>query len=161
MPDKPIINARRQIGWQRRWLSDAATLALWIGWVYLWIPLVVKFHQIFIHHKNIEIAAIEMLETVAPIPVVTSVAILLGTSALLMLWTLLPKRSVIHAHEAVPVEEYARHFGLDAQAVQTGRASRICVVVHDEAGNFVEIQPRQSQPSSLQSHAFFEIPPRP
>jgi len=44
-----------------------------------------------------------------------------------MLWTLLPKRKVTHAHPAVTIEDYALYFGLDLQDIQAGRASRICV----------------------------------
>lgn len=139
MADGPIINARRQIGWRRRLFSDTATAALWIGWVYLWIPVVGKFHQIIRAHLNLETTAMEVLETVAPIPVANSVVALLGTSALLMLWSLLPKRRVTHAHAGVAIEDHAQFFGLDPQEIQAGRDSRICVVTHDEKGAFVQI----------------------
>lgn len=139
MSDKLIINVRRHIGWHRRLLSDIATAALWVIWFCLWIPVIVKFHQVILHHLNLQTAAIEALDVMAPIPVVHSVIALVGTSALLMLWTLLPKRKVTHAHAAVTIEDYARYFGLDPQDIQAGRASRICVATHDEGGNFVEI----------------------
>lgn len=139
VPDKPIINVRRHMDWRRRLLSDVATAALWVVWIYLWIPVVGKLHQILLHHLNLETAAIEALDVVAPIPVVNSVIALLGTSVLLMLWTLLPKRKVTHAHAAVTIEDYARYFALDPKDIQAGRASRICVATHDEGGNLLEI----------------------
>ena len=140
MVEKLIINARKQIGWRRRALSDVATAGLWIGWIYLWIPVFLKFHEVVRHHLNLEKAAIEVLEAVAPIPIEHSLVALLGTSALLMLWTLLPKREVTQAHAVEEIEDYAGFFGLAAQEIAAGRASRICVVTHDENGSIVGLE---------------------
>jgi poly-beta-1,6-N-acetyl-D-glucosamine biosynthesis protein PgaD len=142
VPEKLIINASRQLAWHRRLFSDLATLALWIGWICLWIPLMVKFRQILLHHLNLETAAIQVLDVVAPIPVTHSVIALMGTSALLILWALLPSRQVKYAHEVATTEDFADCFRISPASIESGRASRICVVTHDEQGNVVDIAPR-------------------
>jgi poly-beta-1,6-N-acetyl-D-glucosamine biosynthesis protein PgaD len=140
MAEKLIINARKQIGWRRRVLSDIATASLWIGWIYLWIPVFRKFHEVVRHHLDLGKAAIEVLEAVAPIPIEHSIVALLGTSALLMLWALLPKLEVTQAHAVEEIEDYAGFFGLELREIAAGRASRICVVTHDENGGIVGVE---------------------
>ena len=115
MAEKLIINARRQIGWHRRLLSDVSTAGLWIGWIYLWLPVIRKLHQVTRHHLGLETGVIDVLEAVAPISIHHSVEALLGTSALLLLWTLLPRRQVMQSHAVEAIEDYARYFGLAVQ----------------------------------------------
>jgi poly-beta-1,6-N-acetyl-D-glucosamine biosynthesis protein PgaD len=139
MAEKLIINARRQIGWRRRLLSDVSTAGLWIGWIYLWLPVFTKLRQVTRHHLGLETDVIEVLEAAAPISVHHSVEALLGTSALLLLWTLLPRRQVTQSHAVEKIEDYARYFRLAADEIERGRASRICVVTHDDDGDIVGV----------------------
>jgi poly-beta-1,6-N-acetyl-D-glucosamine biosynthesis protein PgaD len=140
MAEKLIINARRQIGWHRRLLSDVSTAGLWIGWIYLWLPVFRKLHQVTRHHLGLETDVIDVLEAVAPISIHHSVEALLGTSALLLLWTLLPRRQVTQSHAVEAIEDYARYFGLAVQEIEGGRDSRICVVTHDDNGDIVRVE---------------------
>jgi poly-beta-1,6-N-acetyl-D-glucosamine biosynthesis protein PgaD len=139
MAEKLIINARKQIGWGRRLLSDVSTAGLWIGWIYLWLPVFRKLHQVMRHHLGLETDVIQVLAAAAPISIRHSVEALLGTSALLLLWTLLPRRQVTQSHAVDTIEDYARYFGLAVQEIAAGRESRICVVTHDDNGDIVGI----------------------
>jgi poly-beta-1,6-N-acetyl-D-glucosamine biosynthesis protein PgaD len=142
MAEKLIINARRQIGWRRRLLSDVSTAGLWIGWIYLWLPVFSKLHQVIRHHLGLETEVIEVLEAAAPISIRHSLEALLGTSALLLLWTLLPRRRVTQSHAVETIEDYARYFGLTVEEIAAGRESRICVVTHDDDGDIVRVEAR-------------------
>jgi len=84
-------------------------------------------------------AAIEVLETVDPISIKYSLVMLVGTCALLMLWTLLPKRQVTRAHEVTTLDDYARAFKLPADRIAEGRNSRITTVHCDEEGSIVRL----------------------
>jgi poly-beta-1,6-N-acetyl-D-glucosamine biosynthesis protein PgaD len=143
MADKLIINARRELGWHRRLLSDVLTAGLWVGWFLLWIPVFRKLHQVIRLHLDFGLAAREVLYTVTPISFVHSMIALLGTSALLLLWSLLPKRRVGEAHEARTNLDYARYFQLDEADINLGRESRICVVSHKDDGAITGIEVRQ------------------
>lgn len=139
MPERMIINARRELGWRRRLLSDVLTACLWVGWILLWIPAFRKLHQVIRLHLNFEPAAREVLDTVTPISIEHSLIALIGTSALLMLWSLLPKRRVTHAHATLSTVDYARHFEIPEREIRGGRLARICVVSHDEDGTITGI----------------------
>jgi poly-beta-1,6-N-acetyl-D-glucosamine biosynthesis protein PgaD len=140
MPEKLIINARRQLGWHRRILSDVATLALWLVWIYLWLPVLDKLRQVIRLRLHFEPAAAEVLETIEPIDFSNSVFLLLGTCALLLLWTLLPKRRIAVGHPVTTLEDCAEEFGLPPAAITEGRAGRIMTVHHDDSGAIVRIE---------------------
>ena len=139
MAEKLIINARRRLGWRRRILSDVATVALWITWLYLWMPVLRKLHQVIRLKLGFEPAAVEVLETVDPISLKYSVISLIGTCALLMLWTLLPKRQVTHAHAITTLDDYAAAFDLPPGDIADGRDGRITTVHCDEDGRIVRL----------------------
>ena len=138
-----IINARRDLGWHRRLASDVLTAGLWVGWVLLWIPVFRKLHQVIRLHIHFGLAAREVMETVTPISLMHSMIALLGTSVLLLLWSLLPRRNVGEAHEARATLDYARHFGVDETQIKLGQDSRICVVSHDDSGAITAIEVTQ------------------
>lgn len=134
MREKFIINARRDLRRRHRWLSDVLTAGLWIGWILLWMPVFRKLREVVRLHVDFELAAREVLDTVTPISITHSLVALIGTAALLLLWSLLPKHKTLHAEGTLSTADYARHFGLDERAILAGCDSRICVVTHDEAG---------------------------
>lgn len=134
MANKLIINERRQLGWRRRILSDVATLGLWLGWIYLWLPVFRKLIEEHRHHLQLEPMAIGVLDTIAPISPWHAAIALVGTSALLLLWRLLPTRQVTHAHTVESLDDYARYFGIDADVIRRAQASRVCIVHHDDHG---------------------------
>ena len=134
MPERFIINARRDLRRRHRWLSDVLTAGLWIGWILLWLPVFRKLREVVRLHVDFELAAREVLDTVTPISITRSLVALIGTAALLLLWSLLPKRKATHAAGTLATADYARHFGIDEAAILGGRASRVCIVRHDDAG---------------------------
>ncbi|HVN43568.1 MAG TPA: poly-beta-1,6-N-acetyl-D-glucosamine biosynthesis protein PgaD [Steroidobacteraceae bacterium] len=142
MSEKMIINARRELGWRRRILSDGITVVLWVLWIALWIPVYDKLHEVIQMRMSFEPAAEEVFEAMDPIDVSNSLFALLGTTGLLLLWTLLPRRKVTRAHELTTLEDYAAAFQLPAEEITAGRASRVAVVHHDEAGAIVQIETR-------------------
>lgn len=144
MPDRMIINARRELGWRRRIVSDVATVLLWAGWLLLWIPAFRKLEEVIRLKLSFQLGAIQVLETVDPISVRTSLIALLGTCTLLLLWTLMPRRQVTHAHAVATLADYAEHFKLPAAQISAGRSSRIVVVHHDEAGAVVAVEAEAS-----------------
>ena len=89
-----------------------------------------------------EPAAIEVLDVITPVSLEHSIIALVGTSALLLLWSLLPSRGVTHAHAVQGLDDYSDYFDLDAGEIIAGRESRVCVVHHDDHGNIVGIEPR-------------------
>ncbi|MBS0213807.1 MAG: poly-beta-1,6-N-acetyl-D-glucosamine biosynthesis protein PgaD [Proteobacteria bacterium] len=142
MTQRLIINARKDLSWRRRLLSDAVTALLWIGWFVLWFPVLRKLYQAIALHRYFASAAIDVLDTLTPISLPHALLALIGTSALLMLWSLLPTRRLMQAHVVQTLEDYADYFDLDEAVIAAGQASRVCVIHHDEEGRIVAIDPR-------------------
>jgi poly-beta-1,6-N-acetyl-D-glucosamine biosynthesis protein PgaD len=139
MAEKLIINARRQLGWPRRILSDLATLALWMLWLYLWLPAFRKLEQVMHLRLSFEPAAVEVLETVDPISPRHSLEALVGTCALLLLWSMLPRRKVTHVHDETRLEEYAEASGVPVERLVRVQRSRVATVHHDDLGRIIAI----------------------
>jgi poly-beta-1,6-N-acetyl-D-glucosamine biosynthesis protein PgaD len=137
-----IINARGDLGWRRRLLSDVVTAAMWAFWILLWLPVFRKLAKVIALHLGFAPAMIQVFDAITPISLVYSSIALVGTSALLLLWTLLPTRRLTHAHDMQALQDYAEYFDLDEDDIVAGRNSSICVVSHDEHGNIVAIEPR-------------------
>jgi poly-beta-1,6-N-acetyl-D-glucosamine biosynthesis protein PgaD len=142
MADDLIINARRKLGWRRRILSDLTTVMLWITWLYLWMPVWRKLRHVIRLKLRLEPAAIEVLETVDPISLKYSLIALVGTCALLMLWTLLPKRQVTRAHSVTTLDDYASAFNLPAGTIADNRNNRITTVHCDDEGAIIALDRR-------------------
>ncbi|MBS0193262.1 MAG: poly-beta-1,6-N-acetyl-D-glucosamine biosynthesis protein PgaD [Proteobacteria bacterium] len=142
MTQRLIINARKELSWRRRLLSDGFTALLWIGWFVLWFPVFRKLYQAIALHRFFASAAIDVLDTLTPISLPHALLALIGTSALLMLWSLLPMRKLTQAHVVQTLEDYAAYFELDETAIAAGQRSRICTIHHDEEGRIVAIEPR-------------------
>ena len=140
MPEKMIINARRDLGRRHRIVSDLLTACLWGGWILLWIPAFRKLLEVIHLHLDFGLAAKEVLDTVTPISIARSLVALLGTSVLLLLWSLLPKRQVGQAHAFRSMADYASYFNLEERTIVDGCNSRICVVCHDEDGGITGIE---------------------
>ena len=139
MVNRLIINARSDLGWRRRLLSDVVTALMWAGWILLWLPVFLKLRKIVRLHLSVAPAAMEVLDTLAPIPLLHALIALLGTITLLLLWTLLPSRKLTHAHGVQTLDDYAEFFDIAESDIIAGRDSRICVVSHDEYGNIVDV----------------------
>ncbi len=142
MPERMIINARGDLGWRRRLLSDVVTTLMWAGWILLWLPVFRKLSQVIALHLGFAPAMIQVFDAITPISLVHSLIALVGTCGLLLLWTLLPTRKLTHAHGVQALQDYAEYFDLDEGDIIAGRDSRICVVSHDEYGNIEGIEPR-------------------
>lgn len=146
MPEPLIINVSRDLGWRRRLASRATTTALWCGFALLWLPVALKLHEVVRQRLSFEPAAIEVLETVDPLSPWHSLIALLGTCALLLLWSLLPSRTAGATHTAETPEALALGFGLEPAQVANAQAARICVVHHDEHGRVIAVEARGDEP---------------
>ena len=138
MANQLIINARSQLSWNRRLFSDASTLALWSMWLWLCRSALLRL-------AGIVGLAVGMRHTVAHaqpaddmVSFEDAAAALLGTCSLLMLWNRLATQPA-PIPRALPAPDYASFFGIDPAELAIARASRVCIVHHDERGSILRI----------------------
>jgi poly-beta-1,6-N-acetyl-D-glucosamine biosynthesis protein PgaD len=149
MQDSPIINARRQLRWQRRLFSDATTALLWAGWLWLCRPAVFAVTRLLAIGLGLSLKhpAAKLLSLGAPVSVEGTALALAGTSALLILWNRLSSQPALRPR-LTRLPDYAGHFGIDTQAIVAGRHSAICTVHHDEQGRITRIDVRSAKQRS-------------
>jgi len=136
-----IIDARDRLPWTHRFAWEASTAALWGGWLWLWAPLL---------KAGMPLARLSVLlppwllsadHTLGADGFPLSLVALAGTSGSLLVLSKLPVRKP-GAGEALPVEEYARHFEVPEQVIEAGRRATTCVVHHDADGRIARIECR-------------------
>lgn len=139
MNTRLIINARRQLRWRHRLFSDAGTLALWSMWLWLCRPAIlggvglvgVAFGMKRPVHGALASNSLPSLEEM--------VLVLIGVSALLLLWNRLSREPAVRPRiDLLP--DYERHFGVDGQLIHAARDSQRVVVHHDDQGRIVAIE---------------------
>lgn len=136
---RPIINIRNQLSWYHRLSSDASTLALWSAWLWLCRPAIlaaigmvgVAFGMKHPARGTPADNAMPSLEEM--------VLLLIGVSALLLLWNRLSREPAVRPRAAL-LPDFERHFGLATEQIAAARDSQRCVVHHDEQGRIVGLE---------------------
>jgi poly-beta-1,6-N-acetyl-D-glucosamine biosynthesis protein PgaD len=152
MNGSPIINARRQLRWQRRLFSDATTALLWGGWLWLCRPAVLVISRLLGLGLGLRHPAVKLLTLGAPVSVEGTALALFGTSGVLLLWNRLSSQPALRPRlTALP--DYAGHFGIPMQTIMAGRSSSVCVVQHDDEGRITHIETRSTRPPAAGVHS--------
>jgi poly-beta-1,6-N-acetyl-D-glucosamine biosynthesis protein PgaD len=149
MSNTLIINARRQLRWQQRLLSDASTFALWSMWLWLCRPVVLSLLGLVGVTLGVSHRPLHPLFPGSAVTLEDAVVSLLGTGGLLMLWNRVSSQPAVRPECGIE-PDYAAHFGLEIAQIAKGRDSAVCVVHHDEQGRITRIDsnPPQAQPSA-------------
>jgi poly-beta-1,6-N-acetyl-D-glucosamine biosynthesis protein PgaD len=138
MSTSVIIDARDRLRWHQRFAWEASTAALWGAWLCLWTPVLETGNTLARLWMEMPWLP-KLLRAAGTGSVPLSLLALAGTSGTLVVWRNLPVRTASTAEE-LPVAEYARHFQLSEQVIETGRGASTCVVHHDPEGRIVEIE---------------------
>ena len=136
---RPIINIRSQMRWRDRLFSDAGTLALWSAWLWLCRPAILGAVGMVGVAMGMKRPAPGTLAA-SSLPSVEEMAlVLIGVSALLLLWNRLSRQPAVRPRiDQLP--DFERHFGLDNELITAARDSQRCVVHHDELGRIIAIE---------------------
>lgn len=137
-----IINARHHLSWYQRFFSDASTAMLWGGWLWMWRPLLNTVNWIANLGATFQPTLLKVLANGTPMNIEGSVMALVGTSGTLLLWNMLPAQKARTSPQAQLLRDYAAHFELPEQDILAGRASRVCIIHHDDSGRIIRIESR-------------------
>lgn len=147
----PVINVRKQLGWRKRFLSNASTALMWSLFIYMWRPvlhMVIWFGGLnawmqFLQYVGLIDSPGERISLIGDI-----LPSVFAASLFLMLWSRLP---AVHTDaKAHPLDDadYARHFGIADASLATLRDTRISVVQHDDQGRIVGFDSKVVAPAS-------------
>ena len=137
---RPIINARRHLRWRHRLFSDAGTLALWSAWLWMCRPAILGGMGMLGVAFGMRRPA-PGTPAANALPSVEEMAlVLIGVSALLLLWNRLSREPAVRPRVNV-LPDFQRHFGFSGEAIELARESQRVIVHHDDQGRIVAIEP--------------------
>ncbi len=145
---RPIINIRNQLSWYHRLYSDASTLALWSAWLWLCRPAILAGIGMVgvafgMKHPARGTPADNALPSVEEMAL-----LLIGVSALLLLWNRLSREPAVRPRLTL-LPDFERHFGLTSEQIAAARDSQRCVVHHDEQGHIVGFETTETHGNPL------------
>ncbi|APU49398.1 poly-beta-1,6-N-acetyl-D-glucosamine biosynthesis protein PgaD [Acinetobacter junii] len=132
-----IIDLRRQLPWHKRYFSTTTTAMMWAGWLLLWRPFVLVWVLIEIQKTHLA----QRLMSGFSNGIEHGVIALIFCAVILMLWGLLPSKSVSERQTVEKrITDFARYFELSEQEISFGRQQRITIVHHDENGKIIRVE---------------------
>lgn len=135
-----IINKRHELPRAKRIMWDIATLLLWIGWIYLWKPLIVVFYQILTLEAGPDEIADVILENISTIPFHHALFMLIATPLVLFILSRLNRHKSSSEHLIYEASEYAEYFKVDNTQLQACMKSQLVTVYHDEHGHITRLE---------------------
>jgi len=140
MKSSVIIEASGRLAWHQRLASEASTVALWGGWLWLWAPLLRSVGHLAQLGAQMPMWGLKTLAFAGP-SLPHSLAAIAGTSGTLVAWHHLPRVRAKPAPE-LPLSDYARRFGLGEHEIEAGRRATVCLVFHHPDGRIARIECR-------------------
>ena len=140
MRSSVIIEASDRLAWHQRLASEASTAAFWGGWLWMWIPLLKRVHQLVHLLAELSVWGPKLITAAGP-SLPQSLVAIAGTSGTIVAWRTLPRLRANAAPE-LPLSEYASRFGLAEHEIEAGRRASTCVVHHHPDGRIDRIECR-------------------
>ena len=136
MKSNLIIDLRQQLPWHKRYLSNTSTAMLWAVWLLLWRPLLLLLGIIGIQKPHI----VNNIMSAFTLILQHGLIALMVCALSLLLWNrFIPAKTPQQAQQKL-LTDYADHFALNAQEIESGRQQKVSTVVHDENGKIISIQ---------------------
>lgn len=137
--EKLIINKRRELPRTKRLIWDVATIALWLGFLYLWKPLLIVFYRIITLKTPPEEISDWIYENVSSVTFENAVFMLFATPVMLFILSRLNRHQAPSEHLLFEPGDYADHFHVDHAQLEQCAASQLVTVHHDDHGHIIRL----------------------
>jgi len=135
-----IINKRRELPKTKRMLWDAATLLLWLGFIYLWKPVFIIFYRIITSEVPGEEIADWIFENISSVTFEHAVFLLVATPVILFILSRLSRHQAPSEHLIYHSSDYANYFNLDDAQLQQCTNSQLVTVYFDDHGHIIRLE---------------------
>ena len=135
-----IINKRHELPRAKRLMWDIATVLLWIGWIYLWKPLIVVFYHILTLKAAPGEMADVILDNISVMPFHHAIFMLIATPLVLFILSRLNRHKSSTEHLLYDASEYANYFGVENTQLQECVNSQLITVYHDDHGHITRLE---------------------
>jgi biofilm PGA synthesis protein PgaD len=134
-----IINKRHELPRSKRLIWDIATVLLWLGFIYLWQPLLLVFYRILTFKEPAEGISDWIFENVSSVTFENALLMLVTTPAFLFVLSRLNRHKAPSEHLLYEPEDYALYFGLNYPQLEECSNSQLVTVYHDEHGHITHL----------------------
>lgn len=131
-----IIDVRKQLPWQKRYISNTSTAFMWAIWLLLWRPALLVMGVISLQKHHV----LEHLFGTLGLGVEHGFTALIICAITLLLWSkYMPAKTVKKQHDIETLSHYAQYFDLSEQSLIKSRVQKVSTVHHDEMGCITHI----------------------
>ena len=134
-----IINKRHEIPRRKRWFWDGITVLLWVGFIYLWLPVFQILDRIIGAEGPAEEISGWIFDNIHSVTFVHGVEMLVGTPIVLFLLSWLNRHQGPSEHIIYTDEDYARHFEVELSQLKACFDSQLVTVYYDDHGQITAI----------------------
>ncbi|MDD5052216.1 MAG: poly-beta-1,6-N-acetyl-D-glucosamine biosynthesis protein PgaD [Sulfuricurvum sp.] len=129
-----IINKRHELPVSKRLIWDIGTILLWIGWIYLWKPVLIVFYKIIMLDAPVEEISDVIYNEINAVPFENAVFMLIATPIVLFVLSRLNRHVTPTEHLRYQSNEYADYFNVNHAELLECTNSQFITVHHNEQG---------------------------
>lgn len=137
-----IINKRHELPVTKRLAWDIVTLLLWIGWIYLWKPLLIVVYRILTLKAEPDEIADVIVREIGVIPFEHAIFMLIATPVVLFVLSRLNRHQAPTQHLVYESGDYAKYFDLNDKELRECTNTQMVTVYHDEHGRIIRLESR-------------------
>jgi poly-beta-1,6-N-acetyl-D-glucosamine biosynthesis protein PgaD len=134
-----IINKRHEMSRSKIWFWDGITILLWVGFIYLWRPVIEIFYRIITAGVPAERISDWIHDNIHSVTFVHGVEMLLFTPIVLFILSWLKRHKGPSEHIIYTYDDYARYFKLEENQLKTCFDSQLVTVYYDDHGQITAI----------------------
>lgn len=134
-----IINKRRELPRTKRIIWDGVTILLWLGFIYLWKPVLHVFYRIITSEVPAEEIADWIFENIHSVTFEHAIVVLVATPLILFILSRLNRHQAPSEHLIYKSSDYSNYFHLNDTQLQQCANSQLVTVYHDDHGHIIRL----------------------
>jgi biofilm PGA synthesis protein PgaD len=134
-----IINKRQELPKVRRIIWDLVTVLLWLGFIYLWKPVLIIFYKIITAKVPAEEIADWIFDNISSVTFEHAVVVLVATPVILFILSRLSRHQAPSEHLLYRSEDYSNYFRIENEQLVECTKSQLVTVYFDQHGHIIEL----------------------
>lgn len=137
-----IINKRRELPRAKRLFWDGATVLLWLGFIYLWKPVLVIFYKIITSEVPPDEIADWIYDNIHSVTFEHAIFVLIATPIVLFILSRLSRHQAPSEHLIYAPGDYAEYFCVNDEQLRQCANNQLVTVYHDDHGHIIGLEDR-------------------
>lgn len=134
-----IINRRHEMPKRKRVIWDVLTIGLWLGFIYLWKPVLIVFYGIMTLEETPDQISDWIYENISSVTFEHAVTMLVATPIILFVLSRLNRHRAPSEHLIYEPSDYADYFNIEISELQQCSDSQYVSVYHDANGHIIHL----------------------